>query len=257
MGRVYGVNRSYICTDTHREPAIGTRADDRASHRSEGNHSRRSSYKAMNLRLPERAAARSMASGARLRHHGGMDELIVGFDRTTLRPTVDLARARTRLHELGDSRSLTALMERARILAALGEFDRAAALAASAVVQARTSGLRENALRARLLRASVADARGLYDRAAREATKVIEEARSADVVEVWARALQLRGITHFERGQWREAVDDFSRALALHRDYGAAQRLVDESEVSLLVASDRLAQETNAIPKRAAHPLFG
>lgn len=148
-------------------------------------------------------------------------------------------------------------MERARILAALGELDRAASLAAAAVVQARTSGLRENALRARLVRASVADARGLFERAVREATKVMEEARSADAVEIWARALQLRGIAHFEQGMLREAVDDFTRAVALHRDSDAPQHLVDESEISLLVASDRLARETNSVPKRAAHPLFG
>lgn len=186
-----------------------------------------------------------------------MEELVIGFDRTTLRPTVDLAKAHARLHELGDSRSLTALLERARILAATGELERAASLAAAAVVQARTSGLRANALEARLVRASVADARGLYPRAAREATKVIEEARSADAVDIWARALQLRGIAQYEQGMLQEAVDDFSRAVALQRDVGAPQHLIDESEISLLVASDRLTRETNAVPTRARHPLFG
>ncbi|WP_293695864.1 hypothetical protein [uncultured Agrococcus sp.] len=186
-----------------------------------------------------------------------MEELVVGFDRTTLRPTVDLARAKSRLRELGDSRSLESLLERARILAATGEFERSASLAAAAVVQARTSGLRENALRARLVRASVAEARGLFDRAVREASKIVEEARSADLVELWARALQLRGIAHFESGSTQDAVADFTRALALRRDVEAPAHLIDESEVSLIVASDRLARETNEAPKRAVHPLFG
>ena len=186
-----------------------------------------------------------------------MEELVVGFDRTTLRPTVDIARAEARLSELGESRSLTALLERARLLAATGDVDRATSLAASAVVQARTSGRREDALHARLVRASVAQIRGDAVEAEREAGEIVDEARSADFVGLWARALQLRGITRFDQQRWADAAADFTRALALRRDAAAPQTLVDESEISLLVAQDHLAHAEHAAPKRAVHPLFG
>lgn len=186
-----------------------------------------------------------------------MEELVVGFDRTTLRPTVDIARARARLVELGRSRSLAALLERARILSATGETEQAAALAASAVVQARTSGRPEDALLARLVRASVAQASGDAAKAEREASEIVDQSRRSDYVELWARALQLRGITRFDQQRWQEAADDFVRALALRRDADAPQSAVDESEISLLVAQDRLAQTGNTVPRRAVHPLFG
>lgn len=187
-----------------------------------------------------------------------MEEFVVGFDRTTLRPTLDLAKAKARLTELGEGRSMTTVLERARLHAACGELDLAASLAASAVVQARTSGLRVEALEARLVRASVAEARGQSTEAIREASAIIDEARRGDFVEQWARALQLRGIARFEIEQWAEAVEDFERALALRRDAGAPQHLIDESEISLLVASDRLAHEHPSVRRRrAVHPLFG
>ncbi|MGO3759488.1 MAG: hypothetical protein ACTJGQ_11640, partial [Agrococcus casei] len=75
-----------------------------------------------------------------------MDEFVVGFDRTTLRPTLDLAKARARLAEIGQTRSMSSVLERAKLLAACGELEQAASLAAGAVVQARTSGLRVEAL---------------------------------------------------------------------------------------------------------------
>ena len=202
-------------------------------------------------------AARLHARVGGVRHHRSMEELVVGFDRTTLRPTVDIARAEARLSELGESRSLTALLERARLLAATGDVDRATSLAASAVVQARTSGRREDALHARLVRASVAQIRGDAVEAEREAGEIVDEARSADFVGLWARALQLRGITRFDQQRWADAAADFTRALALRRDAAAPQTLVDESEISLLVAQDHLAHAEHAAPKRAVHPLFG
>lgn len=187
-----------------------------------------------------------------------MDEFVVGFDRTTLRPTLDVAKAKQRLSELGDGRSMTSVLERARLHAACGELDLAASLAASAVVQARTSGLRVEALEARLVRASVAEARGRSAETIREASSIIEEARRGDYVEPWARALQLRGIAKFEIEQWAGAVEDFERALALRRDADAPRHLIDESEISLLVANDRLAREhPTTVRRRAVHPLFG
>ncbi|MGO1393408.1 hypothetical protein [Agrococcus casei] len=187
-----------------------------------------------------------------------MDEFVVGFDRTTLRPTLDLAKARARLAEIGQTRSMSSVLERAKLLAACGELEQAASLAAGAVVQARTSGLRVEALEARLVRASVAEARGQAERAIREATSIIDEARRGDFVEPWARALQLRGIAHFELEQWAEAVADFERALALRTDADAPRHLIDESEVSLLVATDRMGHaERRAARRRAVHPLFG
>lgn len=187
-----------------------------------------------------------------------MDDLVVGFDRTTLRPTLDLAKARARLAQLGQGRSMHDILERAKLHAACGDLEQAASLAARAVAQARTSGLRVEALEARLVRASIAEVRGQSEVAIREATSIIEEARRGDFVEPWARALQLRGIARFELEQWGDAASDFERALALRRDAEAPQHLIDESEVSLLVASDRLTREQRGTaPRRAGHPLFG
>ena len=59
-----------------------------------------------------------------------MDEFVVGFDRTTLRPTLDLAKARARLAEIGQTRSMSSVLERAKLLAACGELEQAASLAA-------------------------------------------------------------------------------------------------------------------------------
>ena len=62
---------------------------------------------------------------------------IQGYDPHTLREIVDVSQCRERLGELGDQRSLPALLERVWLLKVTGEFDEALAVSEQSVRVAR------------------------------------------------------------------------------------------------------------------------
>ena len=83
---------------------------------------------------------------------------IQGYDPHTLREIVDVSQCRERLGELGDQRSLPALLERVWLLKVTGEFDEALAVSEQSVRVARMGGPRKDLLRARVLHATVLQA---------------------------------------------------------------------------------------------------
>ncbi|QCR20119.1 hypothetical protein [Agrococcus sp. SGAir0287] len=207
---------------------------------------------------------------------------VLGFDVTTLRPTVDVAAATARIDEIGLSRAMADLAERAWLLLAVGRVDEAAGSAARALMVARATGDRRESARMRLLRAAVAVAGGRLPAALRDCDSVVDEARASGWSAVLAEALHERGVARFAAQRWREAADDLAESLALLRDADATARelaastavdgdsgeradedaaraeAIDAAEVSLLVALDRADRAEGAVGRaRPTHPLFG
>ena len=85
---------------------------------------------------------------------------IHGYDPVTLREVVNPRECRERLDELGDQRSLPALLERVWLLKVLDRLDDALELADQTVRTARMAGTRKDLLRARILHATVLQFRG-------------------------------------------------------------------------------------------------
>lgn len=185
-------------------------------------------------------------------------DAVIGFDPTTLRPTVDLAAATSRIDAIGSSRSLAHLDERARLLLAVGRLDEAQGSAARALMVARATGDRSESARLRLLRAAIALAQGRVGAAARDCDSVADEARASGWHELHAAAMHERGVVRYATGAWREAASDFEAALEVLRELEVDRETVDRTEIALLVALDR-ADRAEARERRAsrAHPLFG
>ena len=76
---------------------------------------------------------------------------IKGFDPETLREIVDATECAERLDELGQQRSLPALMERVWLLKVLDQLSDALAVADQTVRVARMAGTRKDLLRARVV----------------------------------------------------------------------------------------------------------
>ncbi|MCU1407332.1 MAG: hypothetical protein JWQ43_3635, partial [Glaciihabitans sp.] len=81
--------------------------------------------------------------------------IILGYDATTLRERVDIAAANTRLGELGEQRSLSAITERAALLRLVGRLDESWDSSNEALRLARFAGERTQITRARIRRAVV------------------------------------------------------------------------------------------------------
>lgn len=159
---------------------------------------------------------------------------IKGFDPETLREVVDERECAERLVEIGEQRSLPALLERVWLLKVLGRFDDSLVVSEQSVRVARMAGTRKDLLRARILHASVMQMRGAYAAADQELTMCAEEAEGQGWSGIAAFAFQHRGKANFEAGEFDAARSDFKRALFLRQDSGA----VDEQLESTLLAID-------------------
>jgi tetratricopeptide (TPR) repeat protein len=169
---------------------------------------------------------------------------IKGYDPTTLREIVDTRECAERLEEIGEQRSLPALLERIWLLKVLGRLDDAAGVADQAVRVARMAGTRKDLLRARILRGTVQQFRGAYAAAEQELTACAEEAEGQGWGAIAAFAYQHRGKTRYDAGDFDGAREDFKRALFLRQDSG------DQLESTLLAidaAERRRAQSAIAI----------
>ncbi|SBS73387.1 hypothetical protein [uncultured Microbacterium sp.] len=163
---------------------------------------------------------------------------ILGYDPDTLREQVDLRRCKDRLDELGDQRSLPALLERVWLLKVLGKLEDALVVSEQAVRVARMAGTRKDLLRARVLHATVQQFRGAYAAALHELNMCTEEAEGQGWTPLAAFAFQHRGKVHFDAGDYSAARTDFKRALFLRQESGAPE---DQLESTLLAieAADR------------------
>lgn len=163
---------------------------------------------------------------------------IKGYDSETLREVVDPRECTDRLDEIGELRSLPALLERVWLLKVLGRLDDSLVLSEQSVRVARMAGTRKDLLRARILHASVQQFRGAYAAAEQELTMCADEAEGQSWAGIAAFAYQHRGKVHFDAEEFDEARRDFKRALFLRQESGA---LDDQLESTLLAidAADR------------------
>lgn len=163
---------------------------------------------------------------------------IKGYDPDTLREIVDVQECRERLDEIGEQRSLPALLERVWLLKVLGRPEDALVISEQSVRVARMAGTRKDLLRARILHASVHQSLGAYAAADQELTTCAEEAEGQNWAGIAAFAYQHRGKVNYEAGDFEDARRDFKRALFLRQESGAPD---DQLESTLLAidAADR------------------
>lgn len=185
-----------------------------------------------------RASGRARRSRGRLdaRTPGRTSTLsyIQGYDPDTLREIVDARQCTARLGEIGEQRSLPALLERAWLLKVLNRLDDALVVSEESVRVARMGGTRKDLLRSRILHASIMQFRGSYDAAEQELTMCADEADGQGWTSVAAFAHQQRGKVRFDAGEYHEARNDFKRALSLRQDSGAPA----DQLASILLAVD-------------------
>ncbi|MET0672118.1 MAG: hypothetical protein ABWY37_01365 [Microbacterium pygmaeum] len=163
---------------------------------------------------------------------------IHGYDPDTLREQIDPRQCKDRLDEIGEQRSLPALLERVWLLKVLGKLDDSLVLSELSVRVARMAGTRKDLLRARILHASVLQIRGAFAAAEQELTTCAYEAEGQNWSGIAAFAYQHRGKVFFESGDFVSARADFKRALFLRQEAGATD---DQLESTLLAidAADR------------------
>lgn len=163
---------------------------------------------------------------------------IRGFDPDTLREQVDARQCKERLDEIGEQRSLPALLERVWLLKVLDRTEDALVVSEQSVRVARMAGTRKDLLRARILHATVLQARGAYGAAEQELTTCAEEAEGQGWAGIAAFAYQHRGKVHFDDGDFDSARKDFKRALFLRQESGASDHQL-ESTLLAIDAADR------------------
>lgn len=163
---------------------------------------------------------------------------IHGYDPDTLREQIDPRQCAERLAEIGEQRSLPALLERVWLLKVLGRLEDALVLSEQSVRVARMAGTRKDLLRARILHASVMQFRGAYAAAEQELTTCALEAEGQEWNGIAAFAYQHRGKVSYDAGDFVSARADFKRALFLRQETGASD---DQLEATLLAidAADR------------------
>ncbi len=166
---------------------------------------------------------------------------IKGYDPETLREIIDVHDCRERLAELGDQRSLPALLERVWLLKVTGELDDALAVSEQSVRVARMGGPRKDLLRARMLHASVLQFRGAYAAAAQELTTCAEEAEGQGWSALAAFGYQHRGKVHYEAADYVNARADFKRALFLRQEAGAPEDQLESALLAIEAAERRRA----------------
>jgi tetratricopeptide (TPR) repeat protein len=163
---------------------------------------------------------------------------ISGYDPDTLRERVNSSECRERLEEIGEQRSLPALLERVWLLKVLDRPEDALVVSEQSVRVARMAGTRKDLLRARILHATVLQARGAYAAAEQELTTCAAEAEGQGWAGIAAFAHQHRGKVHFDAGDYDAARKDFKRALFLRQESGATQDQL-ESVLLAIDAADR------------------
>lgn len=171
---------------------------------------------------------------------------IRGYDPETLREKVDAHECKVRLDELGELRSLPALLERVWLLKVLGRLDDANVVSELSVRVARMGGTRKDLLRARILHASVQQFRGAYAAAEQELTMCAAEAEGQGWAGIAAFALQHRGKVHFDAGDYEAARSDFKRALFLRQESGAPDDQLESTLLAIDAADRRRAQSSVA-----------
>ena len=163
---------------------------------------------------------------------------IHGYDPDTLREQVDPRECKDRLDEIGEQRSLPALLERVWLLKVLGRLEDSLVLSEQSVRVARMAGTRKDLLRARILHASVLQYRGAYAAAEQELTTCAYEAEGQDWNAIAAFAYQHRGKVHYDAGDFVSARATSSARCSCARSPGPPD---DQLESSLLAidAADR------------------
>ncbi|HCJ49265.1 MAG TPA: hypothetical protein DHW40_08045 [Microbacterium sp.] len=163
---------------------------------------------------------------------------IKGYDPETLREIVDLDQCRNRLAELGEQRSLAAMLERVWLLKVLDRLDDALVVSEQSVRLARMAGTRKDLLRARVLHATIQQFRGAYAAAIHELNMCVEEAEGQGWAALAAFACQHRGKTSYDAGDYPSARADFKKALFLRQEAGAPEEQL-ESTLLAIEAADR------------------
>lgn len=169
---------------------------------------------------------------------------IRGYDPDTLREIVDPRECAARLAEIGEQRSLPALLERVWLSKVLDKLEDALVISELSVRVARMAGTRKDLLRSRILHASVLHFRGAYAAAEQELTMCAGEAEGQGWSGIAAFAYQHRGKVHFDGGDFDAARKDFKRALFLRQDSGAADEQL-ESTLLAIDAADRRRSQTS------------
>lgn len=166
---------------------------------------------------------------------------IQGYDPQTLREIVDVRHCRERLAELGDQRSLPALLERVWLLKVTGNLDDALVVSEQSVRVARMGGPRKDLLRARVLHATVLQVRGAFAAATQELTTCAEEAEGQGWSALAAFAYQHRGKVFYDAEDFVNARADFKRALFLRQEAGAPEDELESTLVAIEAAERRRA----------------
>jgi tetratricopeptide (TPR) repeat protein len=171
---------------------------------------------------------------------------IHGYDPETLREKIDDRQCKARLEEIGEQRSLPALLERVWLLKVLDRLEDALVISEQSVRVARMAGTRKDLLRARILHATVQQARGAYAAAEHELTTCAEEAEGQNWASIAAFAYQHRGKVRFDAGDFDRARTDFKRALFLRQESGASDEQLESTLLAIDAADRRRAQATAA-----------
>lgn len=171
---------------------------------------------------------------------------IRGYDPETLREIIDPQQCRERLAEIGEQRSLPALLERVWLLKVLDRLDDALVISEESVRVARMAGTRKDLLRARILHATVQQFRGAYEAADYELTTCAEEAEGQGWASIAAFALQHRGKVRFDAGDLDDARDDFKRTLFLRQEAGAPEEQLESTLLAIDTVDRRRARATVA-----------
>jgi len=178
---------------------------------------------------------------------------VPGVEPISLRAAVDVRTAEARLAALGQSRSTSALGERADLLRTLGRLDEALAIAEEAFRLAHFTGDRADSTAARIRRAHVLREQGKLERALGD----LHTSRITASTEEWrvleATAAELEGYTLFDLGRHDESNDVLAVALTAYEQAGAARdrldalRSVIEGLMRAALAGPAHARETGSI----------
>lgn len=191
------------------------------------------------------------------------------FMPVTLRPAVDVEAAEARLAALGQSRSTTALGERADLLRTLGRLDEALAIAEEAFRLAHFTGDRADSTAARIRRAHVLREQGKLERALNDLHTSRITASTEEWRELEAAAAELQGYTLHDLGRTDEARVALADALEAYVAAGVPRQQteglryaieavlsVPEAPAAPAVTSapgpDRRPSDTNPVPLDAA-----
>ncbi|KRA25613.1 hypothetical protein ASD65_15215 [Microbacterium sp. Root61] len=172
---------------------------------------------------------------------------IRGYDPDTLREVVDAHECKDRLDEIGEQRSLPALLERVWLLKVLGRLEDALVISEQSVRVARMAGTRKDLLRSRILHATIQQARGAFAAAEQELTMCAGEAEGQGWSGIAAFAYQHRGKVYFDDGAFDAARADFKRALFLRQDAGAADEQLESTLLAIDAADRRRAHSSVAV----------